>query len=110
MEVECALRIRKRLIGEHSLRYTTMLSDGDSKAHGAVCDANVYGDRINIEKKDCINHDAKWLAQHSENCKCIKETENSNNWQRQLIQPKDKKNSKLLWKAIKTYSSNVPLL
>ena len=62
MEAECALRIWKRSIEEHSLWYTTMLSDGDSKAYGAVCDANVYGDRISIEKEDCINHVAKRMG------------------------------------------------
>ena len=80
MEVECALRISNRSVEKNSLRYITMLSDCDSKAYGAVCDANVYGDKINSEKEDCI-----------------KDTKSSNNWQRQIIKLEDKKNSKLLW-------------
>ena len=62
VEVECVLRIWKRSIEKHSLRYTTMLSDGDSKAYGADCDANVYGDRLNIDKEECINHVAKRMG------------------------------------------------
>ncbi|KAL8595529.1 hypothetical protein ACOMHN_000737 [Nucella lapillus] len=41
------------------MRYTTMLSDGDSKAFTELCKLNPYGPDHPITKEDCINHVAK---------------------------------------------------
>ena len=111
MEVECALRIWKRSIEEHSLRYTTMLSDGDSKAYGAVCDANVYGDRINIEKEDCINHVAKRMGTALRKLASASKTQKAAiTGKGKLTNLKIKRIQNYYGKAIKTYSSDVPLL
>jgi len=111
MDVECALRIWKRSIEEHSLRYTTMLSDGDSKAYGAVCDVNVHGDRISIEKEDCINHVAKEMGT------ALRKLANASKTQKTAIAGKGKLSflkikriQSYYSKAIKTYSYDVPLL
>ena len=56
MEKEAALAMWHRSIETHNMRYTCMLSDGDSVAHKAVNDAKVYGPHTNIEKLECINH------------------------------------------------------
>ena len=84
-----------------------MLSEGDSKAYGAVCDANVYGDRINIEKEDCINHVAKRMGTE------LRKLANASKMQKTAITGKGKlSNLKMkrfqnyYGKAIKTYSSN----
>ena len=61
MEVECALRIWKRSVENHKLRYTAMLCDGDSKAYDAVCQAKVY-DTVEIQKEDCVNHVSKRMG------------------------------------------------
>uniref|UniRef100_A0A1E1X6X9 Putative kolobok-4 hm n=1 Tax=Amblyomma aureolatum TaxID=187763 RepID=A0A1E1X6X9_9ACAR len=62
MEAEAARRIWQRTLSyETPLRFTKFLSDGDSKAYIAVCDAQVYGP-LNIEKEDCTNHVAKRLG------------------------------------------------
>lgn len=62
MEAEAALRIWERtLLYETPLRFTTFLSDGDSKAYNEVCDAKVYGAAA-ISKEDCTNHVAKRLG------------------------------------------------
>lgn len=42
------------------MRYTTMLSDGDVKAHDLLVTLNVYPGR-DIEKQECINHIGKRL-------------------------------------------------
>lgn len=55
MEVEAALRLFRRSLEKHKLRYTTMLSDGDSRTFHALTEDEVYG-YIKVEKKDCINH------------------------------------------------------
>ena len=111
MEVECALRIWKRSIEEHSLRYTIMLSDGDSKAYGAVCDANVYGDRINIEKEDCINHVAKWMGTALRKLASASKTQKTAiTGKGKLSNLKIKRIQNCYGKAINTYSSDVPLL
>ncbi|KAH7984677.1 hypothetical protein HPB52_023506 [Rhipicephalus sanguineus] len=55
MEVEAALTMFQRSWAKHGLRYTTVLSDGDSRTFHALSEAEVYG-FIQIDKKDCINH------------------------------------------------------
>lgn len=55
MEVEAGLILFKRSLVKHSLRYTTVLSDGDSRTFLALKEAKVYG-FIEVEKEDCINH------------------------------------------------------
>ncbi|XP_050034085.1 uncharacterized protein [Dermacentor andersoni] len=62
MEPEAAVRIWQRTSSyETPLRFTSFLSDGDSKAFTAVCGAEVYGDTV-IEKEECTNHVAKRLG------------------------------------------------
>ena len=54
MEVEAARRLWQRSEDRHGVRYTGFLSDGDSKAHKAVCDLDIYPEPI--LKEECINH------------------------------------------------------
>ncbi|XP_037572861.2 uncharacterized protein LOC119455530 [Dermacentor silvarum] len=62
METNAAERIWKRTESYSTpLRFTTFLSDGDSKAYTAVSAANVYGS-VPITKEDCTNHVAKRLG------------------------------------------------
>ncbi|XP_077549490.1 uncharacterized protein LOC144162721 [Haemaphysalis longicornis] len=62
METEAAVRIWTRTpSNETPLRFTTFLSDGDSKAFNAVFEAKVYGE-TSIVKEDCTNHVAKRLG------------------------------------------------
>ena len=67
MEVEAAKRIWQRS-AETGLRYTTMLSDGDSKAFDAIVSMRPYGD-VDIKKEECINHVAKRLTAGLESLK-----------------------------------------
>ncbi|XP_077561420.1 uncharacterized protein LOC144177720 [Haemaphysalis longicornis] len=60
METEAALRIWHRTLS-YSLQFTTFLSDGDSSAYTAVCQAGVYGPKA-VTKEDCTNHVAKRLG------------------------------------------------
>ena len=62
MEVECARRMWRRSEQEHNLRYTVMLSDGDSKAYDSVVADKPYGDTVAIEKEDCVNHVSKRMG------------------------------------------------
>ena len=57
-----------RSIDKHKLRYSTMLSDGDSKAHKKV-DGNPYA----VSKEECVNHVHKRLTSCSN-----KGTQNAN--------------------------------
>lgn len=107
MEVECALRIWKRSVKDHSLRYTTMLSDGDSKAYDAVCESNVYGNEVKIEKEDCVNHVAKRMGTALRKLKAQK---SSMTGKGKLTNVVIKKIQNYYGKAIKTYSSDVALL
>ncbi|GFU98795.1 uncharacterized protein TNCV_1215111 [Trichonephila clavipes] len=42
-------------------RYTTLLSDGDSKSFLELEERNVYGSETQIKKQECINHTSKRL-------------------------------------------------
>ncbi|XP_037504717.1 uncharacterized protein LOC119379487 [Rhipicephalus sanguineus] len=62
MEPAAAVNIWQRTLSyETPLRFTSFLSDGDSKAFTAVCEANVYCDTP-IDKEECTNHVAKRLG------------------------------------------------
>ena len=62
MEQECAKRLWNRSVAKYQLRYTTMLSDGDSNAFGSVVEAKPYGNSITIVKEECINHVSKRMG------------------------------------------------
>ncbi|XP_075732280.1 uncharacterized protein LOC119186949 [Rhipicephalus microplus] len=61
MEVEAALILFQRSLERHGLRYTTMLSGGDSRTFCAIQDAKLYG-YIDVQKEDCINHVQKRMG------------------------------------------------
>lgn len=61
MEVLAGLTLFQRSLEKHGLRYTTMLSDGDSRTYLALLESNVYG-YIKIEKEDCVNHVEKRMG------------------------------------------------
>ena len=54
MEMTAALRLWKRST-EAGFRYTTLLSDGDSKTFFHLQNNKVYGD-TSLRKQECINH------------------------------------------------------
>ena len=62
MEVEYAECLWKRSVEKNKYRYTTMLSDGDSKAYDAVIALRPYGDNVLLFKEDSINDVAKRMG------------------------------------------------
>ncbi|GFR85495.1 hypothetical protein ElyMa_002442800 [Elysia marginata] len=62
MEVKAAEVLWKRSVERHKMRYTTMVSDGDFKAHTRLLEVQPYGPEEKIEKEDCINHVGKTLG------------------------------------------------
>ena len=62
MEQEAARKMWWRSVEQFNLRYTKMLSDGDSSAYRAVCDSQPYGPDVVIEKLECINHAHKRMG------------------------------------------------
>lgn len=44
------------------VRYPTMVSDSDSKAHNRLLQEEPYGPEITVEKEDCLNHVGKQLV------------------------------------------------
>ena len=77
MEVEAVKRIWQRSVEKHKFRYTTILSDGDSKSFLALAESNMYGD-IAIHKEECVNHVSKRMGTALRNliddCKSRKES------------------------------------
>ncbi|GFT02086.1 uncharacterized protein TNCV_83891 [Trichonephila clavipes] len=61
MEMEAALILRERS-QEMTFRYSTLLSDGDCKTFNYLTEKNVYGDKFEIKKEECINHVSKRLG------------------------------------------------
>lgn len=61
MEVEAGLILFKRSLELYNLRYTTVLSDGDSRTYLALQEEKVYG-YIPIAKEDCVNHVKKRMG------------------------------------------------
>ena len=62
MEAEAAKVMWGRSIDHGGLRYTTMVGDGDSKAHDAVCEMKPYGEDYIPVKEECLNHVSKRLG------------------------------------------------
>ena len=59
MEVEAARRLWSRSEARHQLRYTGFLSDGDSKAHKAVTELELYPEPI-VKKNASTMHIRGW--------------------------------------------------
>lgn len=62
MEQFAALILWQRSEAECGMRYTTMLSDGDSKTISHLNNAKPYGADVVIIKEECVNHVSKRLA------------------------------------------------
>ncbi|GFR98246.1 hypothetical protein ElyMa_002765300 [Elysia marginata] len=62
MEVHGARVLWGRSVNSLRLRYTTMLSDGDCKSYTALQNLRPYGDDIEIDKEECVNHVGKRLG------------------------------------------------
>ena len=58
MEKDAAIRIFKRSIEKHKLKYSTYVGDGDSSSFTEVSEAlfEEYGLEYQILKEDCISH------------------------------------------------------
>ncbi|XP_075722123.1 uncharacterized protein LOC142765273 [Rhipicephalus microplus] len=61
MEVEAAIILFSRSLSKHNLRYTTLVSDGDSATFSALVQENVYG-LVPISKEECLNHVQKRMG------------------------------------------------
>ena len=60
-KVESAKVMFKRSIRKYGLRYTGILSDGDSSMFTGLTRAKIYGETL-IIKQECINHVSKRMA------------------------------------------------
>ena len=111
MEVECAERLWKRSVEKNKYRYTTMLSDGDSKAYDAVIALRPYGDDVLIFKEDCINHVAKRMGTALRTIVATaKAQKESISGKGKLTDMKIKKIQNYYGRAIKDYSSDTDVL
>ncbi|KAK2185091.1 hypothetical protein NP493_246g02030 [Ridgeia piscesae] len=61
MEVAAAKMLWDRSL-DRGFRYTTMVSDGDSRTFKRLTEMKVYGDDVKITKEECINHVAKRMG------------------------------------------------
>lgn len=61
MEMHAAEILWKRSVEDLKMRYTVVLSDGDSKTYNHLSKLKIYGNTI-ILKEECINHAAKRLG------------------------------------------------
>lgn len=56
MEVVGAERIWRRSVATKNLRYTTIISDGDSRAYNNLCAVQPYGSDVELIKHECVGH------------------------------------------------------
>ncbi len=111
MEAEGAKRLWSRSIQKNQLRYTTILSDGDSKAYDAVTSLNVYGQGVKIEKEDCINHVSKRMGTALRSIVAESKAQQvSIAGKGKLTKEKIAKIQNYYGRAIKDYASDIPLL
>ena len=62
MEAASARVLWRRSVQRHKLRYTTLLSDGDAKTFAELTKIKPYGEDIEIDKEECVNHVSKTLG------------------------------------------------
>ncbi|KAH7984678.1 hypothetical protein HPB52_023507 [Rhipicephalus sanguineus] len=110
MEVEAALTMFQRSWAKHGLRYTTVLSDGDSRTFHALSEAEVYG-FIQIDKKDCINHVHKRMGAALRNLVDKKKAQGESLGGRgKLTQEKIKKIANYYGYALRSNINDVPAM
>ena len=111
MEAECAVRLWSRSVARNKLRYTTMLSDGDSKSYDAVVALKPYGDKVRIDKEDCINHVSKRMGTALRNLVATaKAQQQSISGKGKLTDIKIKKIQNFYGRAIKDHSGDIEML
>ena len=109
-QVECALRIWKRSVEDHKIRYTSMLCDGDSKSFAAICEAKVYGE-VEVTKEDCVNHIYKRMGTALRRLSVEAKAQGSSiSGKGKLTNAKIMKIQNYYGRAIKEYSNDVDLL
>ena len=62
MESHGALNIWKRSVELYKLRYTSMISDGDSSSFKQLQDSKPYGASHSLTKHECIGHEQKRMG------------------------------------------------
>lgn len=62
MEMQGALVLWRRSVERLNLRYTTVVSDGDSKTVRNLNVEEPYGEGVNIEKHECVGHVQKRIG------------------------------------------------
>ncbi|GBO32684.1 hypothetical protein AVEN_95306-1 [Araneus ventricosus] len=61
MEVKAAIKLWERF-ESNGLRYTSLLSDGDSEAFLDLNEGKIYGRQVEIKKEECVNHVSKRMG------------------------------------------------
>lgn len=61
MEVAAAEILWNRSV-DYKFRYSTIISDGDSKVFSHLQSLNVYGSEFELKKEECVNHVSKRLG------------------------------------------------
>jgi len=62
MKTEAAKLIWSRSVELHNMQYVNVLCDGDNKTLSVLNELKPYGENVQIEKLDCINHVHKRLG------------------------------------------------
>ena len=74
MEVEGARKLFSRFVEKYGLRYSTVISDGDSKTVGTLNSEKVYWD-VKIEKHECVGHIQKRVVAYLKKVRFIWEND-----------------------------------
>ena len=111
MDVACAEKLWSRSVEKHNFMYTTILSDGDSKAFDAATALNPYGTSIQIQKEYCVNCVSKRMSTALRNLVAISKAQKVHlSGKGKFTQEKITKVHDYHGRAIKDNSSDIQLL
>ncbi|XP_011687372.1 PREDICTED: uncharacterized protein LOC105449700 [Wasmannia auropunctata] len=69
MEVDAVKEMFQRSWELSQVKYAQYIGDGDSKTFKALLDINVYGDDLQVKKKECVGHVEKRMGSRLRNIK-----------------------------------------
>ncbi|KYN11794.1 hypothetical protein ALC57_16049 [Trachymyrmex cornetzi] len=69
MEVDAMKELFSRSVEKHGVMYINYVGDGDTKTYTGLVNAKLYGDEIEIIKKECVGHIQKRMGTRLRECK-----------------------------------------
>lgn len=69
MEIDGIVEMFERSEEKHGVKYVKYVGDGDSKTFKGIITRNIYGNDVNVQKKECVGHVEKRMGTRLRNAK-----------------------------------------